>query len=310
MSEMEKMVFGRRRTKKEHLFGIHKAILAGKASDEKIRRGGASGGVVTALLTYLFDNKLIDGAVAVGFQKEEPWRAEAKVLTSREDIISCAQSKHQMVPSVSKLKTAVFDYDLKRIGFVGLPCHIHAIRKMQLGGIAKEITSRITLLIGLFEGANEHLEGTKRMINWLYPGMSLKEILKIEYRGGEYPGTFIARTRDGRTATVSVAKMWRYFSSYYRDRCLMCLDYAAELADISCGDIKVPTPSYTAIITRTEQGVNVLRKAEADGWIQTTIPPENVLIVPFHAGLEKKKFANFFRIEKRKSHNIRVPNIT
>lgn len=156
MSQIERMLFGRERSKDEDILGINKPLLIGHVVDPGIRKSGAGRGIVSALLVFMLEKGFIDGAIVAGFDEEKPWICRPKVARTTEEIRAAAQSKMTMVPSVSALKTAVRDHKLSKIGFVGLPCHIHSIRKMQLHKVARNLTENISIYIGLLCGLNTY----------------------------------------------------------------------------------------------------------------------------------------------------------
>lgn len=74
-------------TKDNDIFhGKYSSGYIGHASDANIRQKSQSGGVVTALLCYLLEQKLIEGAVVNNFNKNTK-RPEAVFETTREGII-------------------------------------------------------------------------------------------------------------------------------------------------------------------------------------------------------------------------------
>ncbi|MEA3488694.1 MAG: coenzyme F420 hydrogenase/dehydrogenase beta subunit N-terminal domain-containing protein [Euryarchaeota archaeon] len=69
-------------------WGVWKRAVAAKVSDERIHEKAQDGGVVTAILLYLLEAQLIDGAILTG--KEEDGMPIPMVATSKEEIISAA----------------------------------------------------------------------------------------------------------------------------------------------------------------------------------------------------------------------------
>lgn len=329
MSQIERMLFGRKRSKDEDILGINKLLLIGHAINPEIRKSGAGGGIVSALLVFMLEKGFIDGAIVAGFDEEKPWISRPKVAMTAEEIRAAAQSKMTMVPSVSVLKTAVEDHKLSKIGFVGLPCHLHAIRKMQFYKVARNLTEKISICIGLLCGLNCYFRGTERLIENLFPQTAIEDITEIQYRGGKWPGYFIVKCKDGRVRSVPfTAEPGEYAKfidiAYLRDRCRMCLDYAAEVADLAVGDagtinvkegekwvVKKVIKEYGSIVVRTENGLDIIRHAEEEGYIKTEQADRLLAGAarPLHAGLECKKYANPFFIKERKKHGWAVPNV-
>ena len=120
MPELEKFCFGSVSEKKAGDLGIFNYSGMGYATDDRIRRAGASGGVTTALLIYGLEKGLIDCALVAGFSREKPWRTEAKIATNREELIEAAQSKYAPVAINSVLNEAVVR-GFQHIAIVGCP---------------------------------------------------------------------------------------------------------------------------------------------------------------------------------------------
>ncbi len=60
--------------------GPYERIGIGFAKDAEIRSEGASGGIISAILIYLLEQKKIDGAVVLGMSKSEPWLTQLLLL--------------------------------------------------------------------------------------------------------------------------------------------------------------------------------------------------------------------------------------
>ncbi|MBW1869562.1 MAG: 4Fe-4S binding protein, partial [Deltaproteobacteria bacterium] len=126
-SEMEEMVFGRKRKDDENFFGQYKEHLVTYAKHEKIHHAGVGGGTVTALLLYALDEGIIDGAIVAGYDENEPWKVKAKIATNKEDLLNCVRSKYAICNILTALRDAV-DQGLEKIAIVALPCHTYALR--------------------------------------------------------------------------------------------------------------------------------------------------------------------------------------
>ena len=64
------------------VLGTYKQITLGRSTDKQIQKISQDGGIVTALLSFALDEKIIDGAVVAG-PSDEMWKPEPIVaLTS------------------------------------------------------------------------------------------------------------------------------------------------------------------------------------------------------------------------------------
>ncbi|MFC1990224.1 coenzyme F420 hydrogenase/dehydrogenase beta subunit N-terminal domain-containing protein [Chloroflexota bacterium] len=138
LPKLDRMLFSRERRVDKEPLGICSRWLRGYATDTEVRQTAASGGCTSALLIYALEKGIIDGAIVVGMNLKYPWRTEPRLATTREEVLAAAQSKYALVPS-NFLLNEVERKGLNRLGIVGLPCHIHGIRKMQMYGKPQKI---------------------------------------------------------------------------------------------------------------------------------------------------------------------------
>lgn len=306
--DLDRVTFGRVRNDSETLLGISKGFFKCHAVDPVIRRAGGSGGFVSALLIYALENNVIDGAVLVGMDETHPWRIVPKIATNRQEVLSAAQAKENLVP-VNSVFSEVIDRGIKRVGVVGLPCHVHAIRKMQLYNRPKVIIDSIKLVVGLVCGMNWSYRGTEHVIEE-EGGIPLKDVAKVEFRSGEYPGDFKVTSKDGKTAIVASSLRRDKLRGFEKDRCTMCYEYTNEVADISVGDYWSPEMvrgalGQSAAIIRTDIGERVVNDAETAKCVQT----EQIENEVFFRGLfEQKKHGGALHILKRREYGWKTPD--
>lgn len=223
----------------------------GHSSSDAVRERATSGGVVTSLLTCLLEKGMIDGALVVGFDPEEPWKTTYQVATCAEDIVKCAQTKYQVTP----LTLRIDEISLEKVAVVGLPCVIQGLRRVQPLRQGK----KVNLLIGLFCWVNMEREATEFLLNLL--NVSPEEVASLEYRSGDYLGGFKVTKRNG-DVTVLGKECYNVLPFLFApDRCVYCPDFTNELADISVGDAKFmhSQKGHTFVITRSQEGETMLK---------------------------------------------------
>lgn len=81
-------------------FGDYIKIISAKASIIH----GQDGGVVTALLSYALADKVVDEALVVDKNIEEPWKPEAKLTRNVEDVVKAAGTKYSACPIFKAMK--------------------------------------------------------------------------------------------------------------------------------------------------------------------------------------------------------------
>jgi coenzyme F420-reducing hydrogenase beta subunit len=91
--DVETFLFNRTRRPDEPI-GITNAILVGRATKPEIQSQAQDGGVVTALLAYALESKMIDAAVVAG--RDSKWIAKPSVATSTKGylkVVKMAETK-------------------------------------------------------------------------------------------------------------------------------------------------------------------------------------------------------------------------
>ena len=247
--------------------GNYLTCYTGYSLDEQIRFNSASGGIITQLLLFALENKIIDGAIVTGMSQTNPWQPIAFVARTREEIIEASKSKYCPVATNVCLKQILKEDG--RFALVGLPCHIHGIRKAQT--IFKTLEEKIVLQLGLLCSHTVDFAG----INFLFKKLKVQknQVSKMTYRGQGWPGSLIIETKDAKKVSLPLVGSWQaywpLFSSFFFTpmRCTMCPDQAAEFADISFGDAWLPEMKHekegvSIIISRTKQGQQLLDAAE------------------------------------------------
>ena len=238
------------------LVGEFRAMYIAKSYDQSIRNKGSSGGVITSLLLYALKNKIVDGVVCVGYKKKKKWQYEVKIVDKADELINCAGSKYIKISTkefLDVLNNKGKNY--KRLAITGVNCNIAPLKRL------KKKYDNISLIFGLFCGWCISYEATEYLLKKL--GIKKKkEIKKINYRGGDYPGGFTVEFKDGKIKTIP--KDYYDFINliFVPNPCLDCKFYMAEDADISFGDAWIRgKKKYSTVIIRTKTGEALFNQA-------------------------------------------------
>ncbi|MGQ9640748.1 MAG: Coenzyme F420 hydrogenase/dehydrogenase, beta subunit C-terminal domain [Candidatus Bathycorpusculaceae bacterium] len=273
-SKAENLVFERERKPNED-FGVYRRIVVAQAEDDNILRVCQDGGVVTALLVFALENGLIDGAVVSGLSQEKPFHPVPKLALTREDILKSTGTKYSYSPNIQALAEGV-KQKKSSLAFVGTPCQIHAVRKMQMAGL-KRFTAPIKFLIGLMCSECFHYEGLMQKHIQEKLGINLNDIRKMNIKG-----KMLITTEKGVQA-IPLAEI----KQYARRSCKFCDDFSSELADISTGGLGLD--KWTFIIIRTEKGEELFSKAEKSGILSVKSAMEEANALNLLTKLSKKK---------------------
>lgn len=262
------MIFGREH--QDILMGNYINCYVGHATDPNIRYNSASGGLVTALLIFAIEEGIIDGALVTKMNEARPLEPTVFIARTKDEIISASKSKYCPVPANTALKDIVKENG--RFATVGLPCHIHGIRKAEI--INKKLAKKIVLRLGLIC----HHAPTFSATAYLLQKMNLKkeDVKKIDYRGTGWPGGMSITLTNGKKKFVELFNPFyqgHVFPSYFiSTRCILCNDKICELSDISFGDAHLLSNSKigeSIVISRSKIGEELLEKAAIKKEIET-----------------------------------------
>jgi coenzyme F420 hydrogenase subunit beta len=280
-AELENYIFGRSSREGES-FGIFRKVYVARASKEDILKAASDGGVVTAILACALSEKLIEGAVVADV--EEPWKPVPKLARTYEDLVKAAGTKYSVSPGSLALAEAVENFELKKVAFVGTPCQIRSIRKMQFAPLgAIKYGGKVALTIGLFCSENFYYD--KLIKEYVASKAKLDEVSKFSIKGGR----FIVEADGRKVIEVPIKEV----KAYARTCCQYCTDFAADLADISVGNVDSPD-GWSTIIVRTETGAKFFEEAASRGWIESKVvenPTSETLPVLYKLSAKKKSKA-------------------
>src|SRR5215475_2781333 len=256
----------------EGLFGRYRRVVAARCKDPAILARCQDGGVVTAILCHGLREGVFDGACVSAADETMPAAPKPKVVTSVDDAIASASSWYTYCPNDLALADAE-RMGLKKVCFVGVPCQITPVRKMQLADPAflvngrkkdkhierqtkflKGFGDRVALNIGLLCSEVFTFDGLMRDVIAGDMGIALSEIQKFNVKGK----VLIYKT-DGELIEMNLKQA----QEYARPECHHCGDFSAELADISCGG--VGAMDWTIVVLRTPRGEEIFDRAAADG---------------------------------------------
>lgn len=141
--------------------------------------------------------------------------------------------------------------------YVGMPCHIEGLRKIQFVAEGK-FAENVELTIGLFCRENWVFSCFRALIEEDY-GVSMQEVKKFDIK----KGNIIVHKKDGSKVEIPLLNS----KPFVRINCKVCFDFAAELADLAIGAIGTPA-KWSTVIVRTEKGREFLSGAEKEGYIE------------------------------------------
>ncbi len=244
--------------------GMYLDGFVGHAVDKEIRQKAQSGGIVTALLCFLLEKELIDGAIVNKFN-ETTKRPEAVYEDTKEQII---QSSGSYYTQSSVVKEILNNQD-KRTAAVVLGCQagsLNLIKKKYPKFVLPEFTIGL-ICAGQYSGKYiDELIGESRC--------NIKDVMKFRFRdkdAGGWPGDIKIYSTE-KDYILNKKKRHVLKSVYEVYRCLLCFDQMNIFSDITVGDPwginnKLDKEGNSVIIARTEKGKALIEEAQKNGVI-------------------------------------------
>lgn len=292
-----KSIFGER---KANIYtGFARNIYIGYATDDNIRTNSGSGGFISALLIWLLDKKMIDGAVVTGMSEEKPWLTRTFIATTAKAIMQAAQSKY-IITTVNEILPEIASFD-GRLAYVGLPGQVQSIRLLQQAGHPS--VKNIRYIFGPFYGNTLHFSSVKSFIR-SFGVRDYHQIKKLFFRYGEWPGNMRVEMNDGRVFELPKFHANYLIPFHILKNSLLCTDLTNEFTDISGGDAWAPVyeergKGFSMIITRSEEGEEIVRQMAAEGIMELQAISEQEAVMMHSHGYDLKKRGAFIRMKYR-----------
>ena len=267
------------------LIGNFIECYTGYAKDASIRIQGSSGGLVTSLLIFAFEQGLIDGAIITKMDEKNPTRPCVFIARTVEELVSAQSSKYCPVPANIALKEILSKEG--KYAVVGLPCHIQGIRKAEI--LNANLRKRIVLHLGLFCSHNTSFKGTDYLLHHL--DINAIDVEEISFRGRGWPGILTIKTKNGKIKEVpyhSYREGLFNLCFFTPQRCLQCVDTTCELSDISFGDAWFSNLLSDHIGT----SVAISRSPTGQKLLLSAIKKDNIFLEPIDVSYILKQHGN------------------
>lgn len=258
------------------VFGPYLMAWVGWATDPDTRFSGASGGVLTALASWLTGRDGDEGGGSTSGRGEPsvsacarmdpraPDRTVAVTLSDPRQVLGCAGSRYAPV-GVAALAGRVGHDDV----MVGKPCEVCAVRQWR--GPAGAHTP---LLLSFFCAGTPSQAATWELLE--RGGIDTERLVEVAYRGQGWPGTFRARDLGGTHMSLDYERSWgEVLGHRLQEACKTCPDGLGLFADVAVGDFweadDAGFPLFgeaegrSVVIARTPRGLRAVQDAQADG---------------------------------------------
>jgi len=286
------------------LIGNHINLYSGHSTNSNIRYNSSSGGLVTQFLIFALEERIIDGALVIRMNKDNPLEPEPFIARTKEEIIKASKSKYCPVPANISLKEVLEAKNGEKFAVVGLPCHIQGIRKAEQ--INKYLKNNILLHIGLVCNHSPTFLATEFVLK--KKKIDKADIKGLEYRGNGWPGEmniYRKNKPDVHVPQFSSDYWGLIFSSFFFPfRCMLCYDKVCGLSDASFADawtrklMKNDNIGTSLVISRNETFEDVLNLAISKGKIELKKVDRSIVVQSQGLCSVKKKSSARIKIMK------------
>jgi len=255
------------------LWGPYLSITSGFSLNEKARYYGSSGGVLTAISSYLLDQNKVECVLHMGASISNPYQNEYKVSYTTEELIKNAGSRY--APSATLINIVSILKDHHSIAIVGKPCDIVGIRNFMKTD--EQAKNKIKYLLSFMCAGVPSQNATKKIIEGF--NLNQKDVASLRYRGEGWPGYFKIEDHNKNIHKMTYNESWgTVLNKELQFRCKICADGTGEFADIACADAwessKNGYPSFeekkgmSLIMIRNEKGKKLLEEVESLDYIK------------------------------------------
>jgi coenzyme F420-reducing hydrogenase beta subunit len=259
--------------------GQFEACYLGYASQEEMRIQAASGGLVSALLIYLLEQEIIQGALISRIVIRDG-RIEAApfIAQNRQEILSGQSSIYIEFPLMREFRRLA--KVTGHLAIVALPCHLQRLRRWEARDPV--LAEKIRLRIGLVCGRSSSRELLKKVLG--KKGLEEQDIADLRFRQGHWRGQTKLWLRDGQEVSFPFQDFSLYRNLHFECeiKCLHCKDPIGDYADLTCGDAWLPELrqhpiKHSIAIARTPQAATWIEQMIKEGCLtMQRVPPETI----------------------------------
>lgn len=288
-----------------NVFGPYISFYLGNSVDDKIRFSSSTGGIVTSLIMYLIDQKLVDAVLYIGEDKNSPLFNTTIISTDSEEIKeNVSGSRYSPTSLLSNINNVLEKYE--KVAIVGKGCEIRALDNLLKN---YNYNQNNIYKIAIFCGGTPSICALHNICKDF--SIDIDDIKNIRFRGNGWPGKFVISKKDNTEFKMNYRDSWvNYLSKEISLGCKLCFDGLGNCSDISTGDAwygakKDGYPSFdegdgrNLIIARTIKGRDLLLKTEKENIIhleQIDIDENIELMQPSQSVRRKSAYYKIFAL--------------
>jgi len=246
--ELETQVHGRARDHDrpdEIYFGPFQRML--RASLVPPSKGAQWTGITTRIAERLLETGAVDAVLTMAPDPNDKWRPVPVIVTRPEGMAACRGMRMGYAPLLALIEPAR-DAGHKRIAVIGIPCQVHALRRLEA-----ELGLERLYVIGTPCSDNTTTERFHEFLELLADAP--ETITYLEFRA-DYRVEL--RFTDGRVKTVPFLQLpiSKLAPDFFPLTCRTCVDYTNVLADITVGYMGGEGEQW--LIVRNDRGAELL----------------------------------------------------
>lgn len=247
-------------------------LIAAKTNNENTKKYCQDGGIVSTILSYLFEKGKIDGAIVSLY--DENFKPFPKLIFNQTEVLNSAGTRYSISSNLLPLKETnnlpadvikekkIYDIDKLNVAFIGTPCQCRAISKMKFLNIKPAHIVKYVISLFCFE-------------NFDYDKLMKKLNLETKLKPEDIKKTLIKKnffviSKGDKKFEIDIKKL----NDAVRSHCHECKEFTGMFSDISVGASGAPE-GHSMIIIRTDIGAKLIKSLISQNLIEPfTVPIE------------------------------------
>ena len=243
----------------DNVWGPWRRMVRAWAADPQVRHEGSTGGLLSALCSYLLTSGRVELVLHARASTRHPTFGERHLSFTHADVMTGAGSRYG--PTAPLLDVGEVLDRGQPMAFVAKPCDIAALRNLARHDqrVDRLVRYWLTPVCGGYLPPASMREFLDRV------GVRQEALTAFRYRGHGCPGPTRWETAEG-GGEVHYLDLWGEEESMWAlpFRCKVCPDGIGEAADIAAAD-SWPGGSPDRVSSQTDPGVNVAVVRTASG---------------------------------------------
>lgn len=278
--------------------GYINSLYAAHSVSDEVLENASSGGMITELLIYLIEKKIVDYVSVTQFVCDKNGVHTKTFLTAEKHEILKAQGSKYCPCSFAGLLEELHTKK-GRVAIMATPCVIAGLRNIEKHA-PSYLKATIVLHIANFCGGYKSFSNIHRLA--IIHHVDIYDLKDFRFRGGGQPGSLRFVENSGKEAGTPYPNYVGMTGYSKMLRCHLCPDATGELADIACGDAWIPKyqedkSTWSMIICRNNSAKDLISEMQKDGCIVAEAVTEQEVEQSQRLNLASKKKRQLARMK-------------